>query len=383
MTLTLYSISGAPRPWRVLLGLALKSLPWQQQLLSGEAGEHRAEPFLSINPRATVPVLQHGDIVIRDSIAALAWLDRAFPEQPLFGDTPDEAARIWQTTLEACDYLRQANKSVLNPVLQQRQTPQPGTAEAETLTLAAEKLHAECRWLEALLQDQPYLVGTRPSAADAVVFPEIRLIQRAVETCHDVMDQLGFGFPPDLYPHLSAWKDRFSALPGVADTMPPHWQEDQTQPKTQNYKKTITVPADTDAAYAALTTGFDQWWTLPDKPIRAVGDQARFSFPPGHSSWTFVARKLLPGAYVELECVDADHRHDGLPPEIEKEWLGSRLIWNIAPAAQGTEIRFEHVGLAPRLHCYDVCEQGWDHFFGSSLAALLATGQGTPHRAAS
>lgn len=150
-----------------------------------------------------------------------------------------------------------------------------------------------------------------------------------------------------------------------------------------NYTRTISVRATPEAAYAALTTGFAHWWTVPDKTIQRVGDQAKFMFPPGKSYWTLEAVRLKPGAHVETVCVDAHHLHDGLPPEVEKEWLDTRINWSIEGKDGYTDITVEHEGLVPSLNCYEVCEAGWDFFFVSSLKAYLDTGVGTPHHASS
>ena len=149
---------------------------------------------------------------------------------------------------------------------------------------------------------------------------------------------------------------------------------------TENYAKTITVAATPDQAYQALTAGFDQWWTTPDRPILNVGDRAKFGFPPGITYWTFEATRLTPGERVELECIDALHIHDGQPKEIETEWLGTKAIWRIESHGDKTDIHFEHVGLKPSLICFGICQAGWDLFFVDSLKAYLDTGVGHPHR---
>ena len=33
-------------------------------------------------------------------------------------------------------------------------------------------------------------------------------------------------------------------------------------------------------------------------------------------------------------------------------------------------LRFKHVGLNPKLECYQICERGWDHFLKSSLKTM-------------
>ena len=100
MSILVHSVSGAPRPWRVLLALTFKKLDFHIKYMRADRGEHKAEPYLTLNPRGTVPTIEADGIVLRDSIAALAWLDRAYSDYPLFGKSPREAAIVWQITLE-------------------------------------------------------------------------------------------------------------------------------------------------------------------------------------------------------------------------------------------------------------------------------------------
>ena len=146
-----------------------------------------------------------------------------------------------------------------------------------------------------------------------------------------------------------------------------------------SYEKSIRVRAGKNDAFDALTTGFENWWTKPDKEIKNVGDWAKFTFPPGKSFWTFEAKALVPGAFVALECVDALHLHEGQPKEIETEWLGTQVIWRLEETQGGTAIHFKHDGLVESLHCFGICEAGWDFFFLRSLKAFLDNGTGMPH----
>ncbi|GAA0465538.1 hypothetical protein GCM10009096_02680 [Parasphingorhabdus litoris] len=152
---------------------------------------------------------------------------------------------------------------------------------------------------------------------------------------------------------------------------------------SQNYKRIITVEADARKAYWALTQGMHKWWTTPDAPMVTVGDRSTFSFPPGNGYWTFEATILNPNQCVEMICVDALHLHEGMPKEIETEWLDTRVRWDIHSKGDNTEIAIEHQGLIPQLHCYEICEAGWDMFFVESLKAYLNTGIGNPHLAPS
>lgn len=224
MTTSVHAVSGAPRAWRVLLGLTFKGLEYDIKYLEASKGEHKSPEFLLLNPRGTVPVLVDGDTVIRDSIGALAWLDRAYPETPLFGHTSRDAAAIWQTTLECADYLRDAANSLLFPILvQNRELPADGSDERATLNQAADAMQHELLFLEKLLKGRQFLSGDKPSASDAVAFPEVRILERAIDRKPETLDALGFANFPQKYPLISSWKTRVSALPGFEKTMPRHW----------------------------------------------------------------------------------------------------------------------------------------------------------------
>ncbi len=148
----------------------------------------------------------------------------------------------------------------------------------------------------------------------------------------------------------------------------------------KNYQRAITVDAPPEDVYLALTTGYEHWWTTPDKPIQKVGDVSKFGFSGKHGYWTFKATVLTPER-VELVCVDALHLLEGEPKEVETEWLDTKVIWEIVQRSEKTIIRFEHDGLNPNLLCYDICEAGWDLFFVDSLKAYLDTGIVKPFQA--
>jgi len=134
MSITVYSVSGAPRAWRVLLGLTFKGLPHDINVLQASKKEHKSAEYLKIHPRGTVPALEYNGLILQDSIAILAWLDRQFPESPLFGETAGDAARIWQATLESCDYLRAATNDVLFSLLVLgKPVPEQWNEERQTL----------------------------------------------------------------------------------------------------------------------------------------------------------------------------------------------------------------------------------------------------------
>jgi len=213
----LYTISGAPRPWRALLALAAKGLPFTPRLLSGQKKEQKEPAFLALNPRGRTPVLARGDLVVTESIAILAYLERAHPTPPLFGSSPLETARIWEEVAVAEHDLRDAADAVIGPVFRGEEVT-PGMHEG------ARRLRAELVRLDGRLAGGAYLCGDRISAADCFVFPDVRLALRAAERAPEVMRRLELAPLADFAPRLRAWVDRIEALPGYELTYPPHWR---------------------------------------------------------------------------------------------------------------------------------------------------------------
>jgi hypothetical protein len=145
---------------------------------------------------------------------------------------------------------------------------------------------------------------------------------------------------------------------------------------TNSYTREIIVSNTPHAAYQALTTAFDKWWTTSCNLISATGDTITFRF--GSSYWVMRANSLVTDKSVELECIDAHHVHEGLSSSILNEWEGTKLKWEIHKHGEKTRIVLVHDGLVPSLNCFEVCEQGWDYFFVNSLKQYLDTGKGLP-----
>jgi glutathione S-transferase len=220
-TLTFHWGSGSPWAWRAMLGLELKGLRYASKLLQFSKGEHKSPAMLALNPRGKVPVLVHGETVVSESLAILAYLDRAFPEPPLFGATAAEAGVVWRLVSEHDAYVAPLGTRVIRPLFFGDAAAIAG--QADDIRAAADELHGELARVEERLAGGPWLVGTAPSAADAVYFVSVQQLLRAAGKPH--AEPLGLGVLPlaDRYPRLAAWSERFAALPGVDRTWPPHW----------------------------------------------------------------------------------------------------------------------------------------------------------------
>jgi glutathione S-transferase len=210
--------SGSPFSWRVLLALEVKKLPYRSHLLEMSKREHRTPEFLAMNPRGQVPVLRDGSLVVSESIAILAYLERAYPETPLFGTTPAEAAAVWQEVMQGALYVDGFEAFIL-PLYFGR-----SVAEETQVRAAVPTIQAELARLETALTGRPWLAAPQLSAADLTVYPMVRSLLRAAEKPEAARFEHDFLPMAARRPAIAAWMARIEALPGFERTFPPHWR---------------------------------------------------------------------------------------------------------------------------------------------------------------
>jgi len=212
-------ISGSPFSWRVLLALELKRAPYQSRLLERAKGGTRTPEFLALNPRGKVPTVRDGDVVVYESLACVAYVDRKHPDPPLFGRTPAEAARIWREVAQQIAYVDEPFEAVTLPLWFGR-----AEQEAEQMRAHVPRVTEELARLEATLARDPWLAGATPTAADCFAYPFVRALERGL----DKPAAAAFAFPYAplrvRHPSVAAWMARVEALPGYERTFPPHWR---------------------------------------------------------------------------------------------------------------------------------------------------------------
>jgi glutathione S-transferase len=155
------------------------------------AGEHKREPFLTLNPAGKVPVIEDGDIVVSDSNAILVYLARKYAPDWLPGDAKGAA--------EVQRFLSLAANEIAN-----------GPAAARLVTvfgaeLDADKARATAVYafdlLEQHLNGRIWLVGDRPTIADIAIYSY---------TAHAPEGNVSL----EPYPNIRTLLTRIEALPG-------------------------------------------------------------------------------------------------------------------------------------------------------------------------
>jgi glutathione S-transferase len=162
----------------VKLALLEKELPFEEKLVYSGAGEHYRPDYLSQSPIGKVPSLQVAQGSISESRCIIDYLERAYPERPLYPSTAFEIAKLNELTQSIELYLELSVRRVI-PNFFARKPPPDNIARDVRATLAK-----GVRSLTQLARfDRAYVLGDRFTAADvaaAIHLPAVSAIAKGV-----------------------------------------------------------------------------------------------------------------------------------------------------------------------------------------------------------
>jgi maleylpyruvate isomerase len=160
--------------WRVRIGLFWKNQPFTYQAvhLLKDGGQQKLEPFTSLNPMQSVPVLELEDEghthLLSQSMAILEYLEERWPEPPLLPKGRIARARVRQ----AAEIINSGIQPYQNTSVQKRVKHElRGDEKAWARHFIAHGLQA----LEPLLKTTAgrYSVGDQVSLADCLLVPQL------------------------------------------------------------------------------------------------------------------------------------------------------------------------------------------------------------------
>jgi len=195
MKLYLVAVSGNSYKVRILLSLL--KVPHELVFVDTRNKAHKKQPFLSLNPRGEVPVLEDDGVVLWDSAAILLYLARKHGGEQWLPVAPGPMAQVMQWVALAGNEIQFGLQYARRGILQDRWTA--GTLE-QGQAMGRVALNA----LELRLADHAWLALNCPTIADVACFPY-------VETAPEAR------VPLDPYPAIRAWLARCKALPGWAE----------------------------------------------------------------------------------------------------------------------------------------------------------------------
>jgi glutathione S-transferase len=187
---------------KVRIALAEKGLSYELVSVPfTRAGYQPKHPVVAaVNPKAQVPVLEDGELMLCDSTLILEYLEDRHPAPPLYPADPVGRARCRQLEAAADEILF---PSVFELITEVFYKPDAASRDAGRIARAAGAVARHYDGLEERLGERPWLCGDF-TVADIGYFLTVTFAS-------------GLGAPlGDAQPRLRAWYDRALARPAVA-----------------------------------------------------------------------------------------------------------------------------------------------------------------------
>ena len=202
-----YDYKGFPNPARIRIALAEKGLTDKVEFIAIDVpgGAHRDPDFLALNPSGTVPVLELDDGTILSECPAITeYLDHVSGEPELTGRTARERGiismiqrKVEAGLLDAVGAFFHHATDGLGPDIETYQNPDWGRNQRE-------RALKTMRWMDSLLENQPYLAGDHFTVADITGMAGFAFA-----------DFVSLDIPSDLH-RLLAWRERVGSRESAA-----------------------------------------------------------------------------------------------------------------------------------------------------------------------
>lgn len=188
----LYDLELSGNCYKVRLFAALAGIPIECVAVDFLGGEHKRPPLVTLNPWGELPILEDGEVVVRDSQAILVYLAR---KADALDWLPLDAAPM----AEVMQWLSTAADEIRNGPGNARLVDKFGYAidKADTLKRSARVLPL----IDEHLARRRWLALDRPTIADCAVFPYVALAPEG-----------GIALEP--YANIRRWIGRLKELPG-------------------------------------------------------------------------------------------------------------------------------------------------------------------------
>lgn len=173
--LRLYSYWRSSAAYRVRIGLNLKGLRHDNLPvhLLRDGGEQHGEAFAAANPQKLIPVLQHGERMLRQSLSILEYIDEIWPSPPLLPAVARDRQRARALAqLIACDVHPLNNLRVMRYLDDTWGVPQPERDEW-TRHWMVEGLRAFEETLSDHRSTGTFCEGELPTIADCCLIPQL------------------------------------------------------------------------------------------------------------------------------------------------------------------------------------------------------------------
>jgi glutathione S-transferase len=183
-----------------LIALEECGAQFDTQLVKLMTGEHRSPEYLAINPLGKVPTLLVDGQPLTETLAIIGYLQRSFPGTHLMPESADAftEARHYSTLA----WLSSTVQPLVTRILLPQLLCDLPEGAGRVYTQGTDAMRWQLRTVEALLEMQPWLLGSQWSVADAFLFWIFDQITQA-------------DFPAREFPNINAHSARSIERPAI------------------------------------------------------------------------------------------------------------------------------------------------------------------------
>jgi hypothetical protein len=142
----------------------------------------------------------------------------------------------------------------------------------------------------------------------------------------------------------------------------------------QDYTVSFAVEQTPEEVFAAVNNVRGWWSGEIDGRTDQPGAEFTYRYQDLHRTTQKVV-EWVPGRKIVWHVLDSEINF----VKDKTEWTGTDIVFEIARKGGKTELRFTHVGLAPRIECFGKCAGAWGFYIKESLRSLITTGEGDPN----
>ncbi|UWQ59835.1 glutathione S-transferase family protein [Leisingera caerulea] len=194
MTIKLHCFGESGHSYKAALALELSGLAWEPVFVDFFSGAHRTDDYRGLNVMAEAPVLVDGDVRLSQSGVIQQYIS---DKTGKFAGRPEDKYEVLRWILWDNHKLSsQAGMTrFLMHFIPEDKRPQ------DVIAFMQGRLKAAFKTLNTHLQGREWIVGDGLTNAD-------------LTCCGYLFYPEPFGFDRADWPHIDAWLDRISALPG-------------------------------------------------------------------------------------------------------------------------------------------------------------------------
>lgn len=138
----------------------------------------------------------------------------------------------------------------------------------------------------------------------------------------------------------------------------------------QDFTTTIVVDQTPEQVFNAVNRPQD-WWSGEVKGSAAkLNDEFTYQYEDFHFTRQRVVEMVpdLKVVWLVTECL-LNYVED------KHEWVDTKISFEISLVGDKTQLRFTHLGLEPKVECFDSCSSAWTQLIRQGLYSLITTGK--------